>query len=69
MAMSFAAVVGLGALGVVTSITLRVQPTFDVEQHVFEFLPVEELKGHFEEDHVGRVQCKPFHRLAAGCRQ
>jgi xylitol oxidase len=45
----FAAVVGLGALGVATSITLRIQPTFDVAQHVFEFLPVEELKNHFEE--------------------
>ena len=45
----FASVVGLGALGVVTSITLRIQPTFNVAQHVFEFLPVEELKNHFEE--------------------
>lgn len=45
----FAAVVGLGAFGVVTSITLRIQPTFYVAQHVFEFLPVEELKNHFEE--------------------
>jgi xylitol oxidase len=45
----FAAVVGLGALGVVTSITLRIQSTYQVAQHVFEFLPVEELKNSFEE--------------------
>lgn len=33
------AVVGLGALGVVTALTLRVQPTYDVVQHVETGLP------------------------------
>jgi xylitol oxidase len=34
-----ASVVGLGALGVVTSLTLRIEPTFDVAQQVHEALP------------------------------
>ena len=33
------AVVGLGAFGVVTTVTLDVQPTFDVSQIVYENLP------------------------------
>ncbi|MCY7351954.1 MAG: FAD-binding protein [Cytophagaceae bacterium] len=42
------AVVHLGALGVVTQVTLDVQPTFQVTQHVYENLPMESLKAHFE---------------------
>ncbi|MCW6010787.1 FAD-binding protein [Micromonospora sp. CPCC 205371] len=34
-----AAVVGLGALGVVTSLTLALRPTFDVAQYVYDDLP------------------------------
>ncbi|MBX0300079.1 FAD-binding protein [Cryobacterium sp. 1639] len=34
-----ASVVGLGALGIVTAVTLRVQPHFEVAQHVHEGLP------------------------------
>jgi alditol oxidase len=41
------AVVSLGALGVVTSLTLQVRPTFQVRQDVFEDLPVAELCRHF----------------------
>ncbi|WP_425828195.1 FAD-binding protein [Streptomyces fractus] len=37
------AVVSLGALGVVLSLTLDVEPTFDVAQHVFRELPFQEL--------------------------
>ncbi|MEU4697328.1 FAD-binding protein [Nonomuraea dietziae] len=43
------AVVGLGALGVVVSLTLEVVPTFEVRQHVFEELPLEVLDDHFDE--------------------
>lgn len=43
------AVVGLGALGVVTQLTLRVEPTFDVQQDVYQHLPIEELDAHFDE--------------------
>lgn len=42
------AVVGLGALGVVTKVTLDIQPTFNVRQEVFEKLPMAQLKDNFE---------------------
>jgi alditol oxidase len=41
------AVVGLGALGIITSVTLAVQPTYQVRQLVFVKMPLEELKDHF----------------------
>lgn len=37
------AVTSLGALGVVTALTLDLEPSFDVEQHVFTELPLDEL--------------------------
>jgi xylitol oxidase len=43
------AVVGLGALGVLTKITLDVQPTFDVSQIVYENLPLDHLRNHFDD--------------------
>lgn len=43
------AVVHLGALGVVTKVTLDVQPTFDATQHVYENLPLAQLKLHFDQ--------------------
>ena len=42
------AVVGLGALGVVTKLTLEVQPTFAMRQWVYEDLPLAEMKDHFD---------------------
>jgi xylitol oxidase len=44
-----AAVVGLGALGVITKVTLAVQPTFSMRQHVFEDLPLSQAAAHFDE--------------------
>lgn len=44
-----ASVVGLGALGVVTKVTLDVQPTFQMQQYVYENLPLAQLKDHFDE--------------------
>jgi xylitol oxidase len=41
-------VVALGALGIVTSLTLDVVPTFDVRQEVYERLPFEELCQNFD---------------------
>jgi alditol oxidase len=43
------AVVHLGALGVVTKVTLDVQPAFEMRQDVYEDLPLAQLKDHFEE--------------------
>jgi xylitol oxidase len=42
-------VVGLGALGVVTRLTLDVVPAFDVRQDVFDGLPWEAAYRHFDE--------------------
>src|SRR6476661_5501183 len=42
------AVVGLGALGVITTVTLDIQPTFMMRQYVYENLPLSELKDHFD---------------------
>jgi len=44
-----AAVVGLGALGVITSVTLDMQPTYQVRQWVYEDLPLAEMTTHFDE--------------------
>ena len=44
-----AAVVGLGALGVVTRITLNIQPTYAVRQYVYRDLPLARMKEHFDE--------------------
>src|SRR6202041_2744311 len=41
-------VVGLGALGVITTVTLDIQPTYTIRQYVYENLPLSELKDHFD---------------------
>ncbi len=43
------AVVDLGALGIVTRVTLDIQPTFDVAQTVYENLPLTALENHLDE--------------------
>ena len=43
------AVVSLGALGVVTKLTLDLQPAFNMRQDVYRDLPVAALEGHFDE--------------------
>ncbi|MDF2430392.1 MAG: alditol oxidase [Mucilaginibacter sp.] len=43
-----AAIVGLGAIGVITKVTLAIQPTYMVQQRVFLGLPMAELKPNFE---------------------
>lgn len=43
-----AAVVGLGTLGVITKVTLALQPAFKMKQYVFENLPLQQLKDHFD---------------------
>ena len=43
------AVVGLGAVGVVTKLTLDIQPTFNMRQDVYQYLPLEELGNNFDQ--------------------
>lgn len=43
------AVVGLGGLGVVTSLTLDISPTFEMRQDVYQNLPLARLEDHFED--------------------
>ena len=43
------AVVGLGALGVVTALTLAVVPTFEIRQYVYDDLPHASLAAHLPE--------------------
>lgn len=42
-----ACVVSLGALGIITKMTLEIEKTFDVRQDVFQNLPLESLKDNF----------------------
>ena len=42
-----ACVVSLGALGIITQMTLEMEPTFAVRQDVFQDLPLQSLKEHF----------------------
>jgi alditol oxidase len=42
------AVVGLGALGVITKVTLDLQPTFKARQYVYENLPFKAWTEHFD---------------------
>ena len=43
------AVVGLGALGAISKVTLEIQPTFQVRQWVYENMPMEAVRAHFDE--------------------
>jgi xylitol oxidase len=43
------AVVNLGALGVITSLTLDIQPAFRMRQYVYQNLPFQHLERHFQE--------------------
>jgi xylitol oxidase len=42
------AVVGLGSLGVITKVTLDIQPTYMIRQYVYENLPLPAVKDHFD---------------------
>lgn len=45
----YAVVVGLGAFGIITQITLEVQDKYDVRQDIFLDLPLESLEANFDE--------------------
>src|ERR1700681_2326540 len=42
------AVVGLGALGVITKVTLDIEPTYTMRQYVYETLPLSAMRDHFD---------------------
>ena len=42
------AVVGLGAVGVITKVTLAVQPRYTMRQYVYENLPLDQIKEHYD---------------------
>ncbi len=54
------AVVHLGALGVLTQVTLDVQPTFQVTQHVYENLPLTQMQAHFDQIMAGGYSVSLF---------
>jgi xylitol oxidase len=41
-------VVGLGSMGVITKVTVEIQPTYTMRQYVYENMPLGELKDHFD---------------------
>ncbi len=43
------AVVALGGLGIVTSVSLQLEDSYQIRQDVYEDLPFDELDGHFDE--------------------
>jgi xylitol oxidase len=43
------AVVSLGALGVITRVTLDLQPAYTVQQYVYENLPIKQMADHFDQ--------------------
>ncbi|MEO5564353.1 MAG: FAD-binding protein [Chitinophagaceae bacterium] len=43
------AIVGLGAIGIITKMTLALQPAFKMKQWVFQNMPMSELEKNFEE--------------------
>jgi alditol oxidase len=46
--MFLGAVVGLGALGAISKVTLDLQPTYQVRQYTYENLPLAQMKEHFD---------------------
>jgi alditol oxidase len=62
-------VVGLGAIGAVTRVTLEVEPAFDVRQRVFEGLGWDALFEHFDEISVLGYSTSVFTRWGADVDQ
>jgi alditol oxidase len=57
----YGAVVGLGALGVVTKVTLDLVPAFEVRQDVYLNLPMAQLESHFDEIMSGGYSVSLFY--------
>jgi xylitol oxidase len=45
----YGAIVGLGAIGVLTKVTLNIQPTFMMQQFVYTKLPLAQVREHFDD--------------------
>ena len=63
------AVVALGSLGIVTSLTLDLVPAFRIRQYVYEGLGLDQLAGHLAGHPRQRVQRQPVHPLAGRADQ
>lgn len=57
----YGAVVGLGAIGVVTKVTLNLIPAFSVRQDVYLSLPISQLENHFDEIMSSGYSVSLFH--------
>ena len=55
-------VVALGALGVVTRLTLATVPTFEIAQHVYEDVPLGQVRDHFDEIFASAYSVSVFTR-------
>ena len=60
------AVVALGALGVVTALTLDVEPTFEIAQYVYDDLPLDALAEHQAEIFASGYSVSVFTDWASG---
>ena len=58
--------VGLGALGVVTHLTVDVQPTFDVAQYVYEDVALDEVIEQHEDVYASGYSVSTFTNWASG---
>jgi len=63
------AVVGLGALGAATRITLDLEPAYEIRQYVFEGLSWESLFDHFDEITASAYSVSVFTRWGASVDQ
>jgi alditol oxidase len=63
------AAVSLGALGVITSFTIDVVPTFEVAQYVYEALSFAKFFDHFEELSASAYSVSMFTDWTAGARE
>jgi xylitol oxidase len=59
------AVVSLGTIGVVSAAVLRVEPTFDVAQYVYDRLPMAALVAHLDEVFASAYSVSVFSTLRA----
>jgi xylitol oxidase len=62
-------VVNLGKLGVVTSVTLAVEPYYELAQEVYEGLAWDDLLAHFDEVTAAGRSVSIFHRFEPRTRQ